>query len=948
MLNAMRFLCIALRRVGRSLPWAKWRISSSSAGLALAITISANAWAQTDPAPQALPYTQDFRTLPYASTTYPAGWQGWTNGTVGSAYLTGGPTGDLALVASSTSGTTTGGVHNYNGKIGLLNTGSSDFGLALAVNTTGFSGIVVRYEVATIRNPYDGSTNTRINEISLQYRVGNSGAWTTLSGTAYQNDMTPNAPGVTKPMNIAYRKASLPAACDNQATVQLRWAQIQVSGAGSRPSFAIDNVAVQQQPAGGMATALQFDGVDDYVTFGQAPGLNAQTFTIETWFRRTGSGIATATGSNGIGAAIPLVTKGLGEVDGSASDMNFFLGINTAGNVIAADYEEGAGQTSPGLNHPVSGTTPIVTGTWYHAAATFDGTTLRVYLNGVPEGTLVVGAARLPQSGSVQHAALATALNSTGGVGVQNLGFFQGALDEARIWNVARSHCDIVNSMNTELTSGAGLVARWGMHDGSGVVVSNSLTAPDGILMNGPTWATGSPFNAPAPPVPGDPTALLATAPDGVQVQLSWIDNATGEFAYEVERSTSGSGGPFSPLATLAANATAYVDAPIDAGSEYCYRVRALSACANSGYSTPSCATPVAGCNALRFDSNGPGTKAYVSFGNPATLKLSALTIEMWMRRDGPGVPTSTGGGGVNLIPLVSKGRADAETPTADINYILGIRASDGVLAADFEEGPTGASPSMNHPVTGTTTIPTGVWQHVAATYDGTTWMLYLNGQAQATLSVGEPLGSASNVSVALASALTLAGSPAGYFDGALDEVRIWNYARTLTQIQQTINSQISSPTAGLVGRWALDEGAGTVAYGTAGTGINGSIVGSAGTNWDRTECAPFSWTLPGVEVPLSGGPLPHEFALGTLWPNPSRGSVNIEYSVPRLAPVRLVVTDLQGREVQVLVDDVRAPGRYHLSWSGRTSHGLLPAGVYFLRYSTPDRSFVRRVALRG
>ena len=72
------------------------------------------------------------------------------------------------------------------------------------------------------------------------------------------------------------------------------------------------------------------------------------------------------------------------------------------------------------------------------------------------------------------------------------------------------------------------------------------------------------------------------------------------------------------------------------------------------------------------------------------------------------------------------------------MNYFLGIRASDGVLVADFEEGAAGATPGLNHPITGTTPIaiapavPTDAdWHHAAVTYDGTTLRLYLDGNAR-------------------------------------------------------------------------------------------------------------------------------------------------------------------------------------------------------------------------
>lgn len=212
-------------------------------------------WAQTNPTPQALPYTQDFSTLLHTSTTYPAGWQGWTISTApGATYGTVAPTADRALTASSTASTNTGNVHNYNGKIGYLNSGSLDLTVALAINTTSLSSIQVVYDVMTIRNPHDGGANTRINEVSLQYRVGTAGAFTTIAGFEYQNNTTTQTTAVTTPQNLQTKTITLPAVCDNQPVVQLRWASRQVSGGGARPSFAFDNLSVSGSPLSGNST----------------------------------------------------------------------------------------------------------------------------------------------------------------------------------------------------------------------------------------------------------------------------------------------------------------------------------------------------------------------------------------------------------------------------------------------------------------------------------------------------------------------------------------------------------------------------------------------------------------------------------------------------------------------------------------------------------------------
>ena len=84
-------------------------------------------------------------------------------------------------------------------------------------------------------------------------------------------------------------------------------------------------------------------------------------------------------------------------------------------------------------------------------------------MNGQLDATLNVN--RPAQSASIQHAGLGTAMNSTG----VTAGFFQGRMDEVRIWNTARSAAQIAANYNLEIPSAAGLVGRWDMNEACGV-----------------------------------------------------------------------------------------------------------------------------------------------------------------------------------------------------------------------------------------------------------------------------------------------------------------------------------------------------------------------------------------------------------------------------------------------------------------------------------------------
>jgi len=234
---------------------------------------------------------------------------------------------------------------------------------------------------------------------------------------------------------------------------------------------------------------------------------------------------------------------------------------------------------------------------------------------------------------------------------------------------------------------------------------------------------------------------------------------------------------------------------------------------------------PVAAFGALSFD----GVSQYVTFGPATRLSSPAFTVETWFNWTGRGVAANTGNGGVLAIPLVAKMSAEFDGDNRDGNYLLGIRSPDGLLAADMEEGAKGARPGANHPVIGVTPITTNTWHHAAVTYNGTNWMLYLDGNVEAALPVGQPPRSDSIQHAGLASSLNSSGVPLGFFAGMLDEVRIWNYARSSFQITSNKNIQIRSA-PGLIGCWSLNETNGLMARDSTGNAPAGVLMN--GPSW--------------------------------------------------------------------------------------------------------------------
>ena len=80
-------------------------------------------------------------------------------------------------------------------------------------------------------------------------------------------------------------------------------------------------------------------------------------------------------------------------------------------------------------------------------------------------------------------------------------------------------------------------------------------------------------------------------------------------------------------------------------------------------------------------------------------------------------------------------------------------------------------------------------------------------------------------------------------------------------------------------------------------------------------------------------------------YPNPGTESVRVAFTMPRQGPVRLDVVDLRGRRVAELLSGFRAAGQHSVRWNASPG-SRMPAGVYFVRLTTPEGNAARKVLL--
>ncbi len=115
--------------------------------------------------------------------------------------------------------------------------------------------------------------------------------------------------------------------------------------------------------------------------------------------------------------------------------------------------------------------------------------------------------------------------------------------------------------------------------------------------------------------------------------------------------------------------------------------------------------------------------------------------------------------------------------------------------------------------VSGTTNV-VGAWHHLTYVKEGPKISIVVDGKEEA--SRNDMPASITGLAVHSQIRIGCNTSNARFFPGLIDEVRIWNHALTLAEIQESMSHELRGTEEGLVGYWKFNEGQGTTAFDSA------------------------------------------------------------------------------------------------------------------------------------
>lgn len=571
------------------------------------------------------------------------------------------------------------------------------------------------------------------------------------------------------------------------------------------------------------ATGLNFDGTDDRIEVSHDSAFNINTFTLEAYFKTS-----LTTGDQAI----------ISKFD-SATNEGFSMYLRDTGS-IGFVYD-----VSNSFTVTQSVTSGLNDGNWHHVALTLGNGTLQYYIDGVLDNEITFN--NVPNATTTTEALYIgySALDPT---------YFSGDLDEVRFWS--RQLClDEINAQRTcELVGNeSGLVAYYDLNQGNVDANNASETTVDdatsnsfdGTLTN--FTLTGSTSNWTDTTANGISGTCSVAIPE-INVQGPDVDIVNGDTTPDSNdntdadtvvvgssknmnfniRNTNGTGDLLVSSITLSGDTTEFTVILNTSGNPILAAQSAgltISFHPTSGglktavvtINSNDCDEPVytftiqgngAGpATGLDFD----GTDDIVTISHDNSQNSLGFSVDFWIKT------TDDLGGVINKF-------------TQDGNNGWRINLDGGRIEFYYYASATNYITRLLSPET---SVNDGNWHHVAVTLDSGNARCYIDGTLARTTDwngTATATTTTANIQLGYAAADSPSGDTGGYFDGELDELRIWTKTLNAFEVSELNGCTADEVQTGLVASYNFNNGI----SGVDNSGLT-TLADSSGNNFNGT-----------------------------------------------------------------------------------------------------------------
>ena len=699
------------------------------------------------------------------------------------------------------------------------------------------------------------------------------------------------------------------------------------------------SIGVQIKMQAQTGEAINFDGSNDYVSI---PARYSTEYTIEAWVKlNTLANRNIIAGTNSSGTSLFLSNC---------------LRVNSAG-LFEHYTHDGAVKI---LQSPVT----ITTGTWYHVAISAKNNgVMKIVVNGNETiSTFSVGV-------------VWTGLTSfrLGQNTLGNFNYFNGSIDEFRVWNRQLCIDEIINNKDGEiLTTAPGLATN--IHFNQGLAGGNNPTVVsalddsgfnrNGTLTNFALSGTASNWIAPGkinsgaavtpfvlPTVSINPSTTLTCNVSVVTFTATgafsylWNNGSTAstysQTAYTGSMSVYATGsdvnGCYGPAKVVGVSVSAAPALSNDlgyfcSGSSYTISPTVISGGPVTSYtysSGSSVISPTATTNYTVYAENAVGCRSS-STGTIVVCGTSGKSLNM----NGTDDALNTG---ILYSDFTNKWTIEcwAKSPNApNTTEYSGpmYGANMGIIwdhaSSNFVSSATVQDASNTFYAASFGNLLANTWYHLAATYDGTVLKAYKNGVLMSSVTTSGGLSTATG-------GLSFGRHPtlSQFWNGTIDEARVWTIARTCDEINQTMNAELTGSQTGLKAYYKFNEGVPsanntsiTSTNDASGNNYNCSLAGftRTGSISNYLLGAPFNNTINPLCLTTGINEISKSSTL-LIYPNPTTSILNIEVKEQTQISITNVLGDI------VLSQAINGLSKIDVS--------NLKSGVYFIQDSTSGQA---------